>query len=76
LFNVAAAALKALEPYDRTKEENPEARAAGRQLIAEGQSAGPNVHFREQPAGGKCGFGFSVTISGRWLGLCRGLKAD
>jgi hypothetical protein len=34
-------AVKAFEPYDRVKEENPEARAAGRQLIAEGQAAGP-----------------------------------
>ena len=34
-------AVKALEPYDSIKEENPEARAAGRALIAEGQVAGP-----------------------------------
>lgn len=34
-------AVKAFEPYDRLKEEYPEARAAGRALIAEGQAAGP-----------------------------------
>ena len=34
-------AVKAFEPYDSIKEENPEARAAGRTLIAEGQAAGP-----------------------------------
>jgi uncharacterized protein YecE (DUF72 family) len=34
-------AVKAFEPYDRIQEENPEARAAGRGLIAEGQAAGP-----------------------------------
>jgi uncharacterized protein YecE (DUF72 family) len=34
-------AVKAFEPYDKIKEENPEARAAGRQLIAEGSGAGP-----------------------------------
>ena len=34
-------AVKAFEPYDRVKEENPEARATGRLLIAEGQAAGP-----------------------------------
>ncbi len=34
-------AVKAFEPYDGTKEENPEARTAGRALIAEGQAAGP-----------------------------------
>ena len=34
-------AVKAFEPYDSIKEENPEARAAGRALIAEGQAAGP-----------------------------------
>jgi hypothetical protein len=33
--------VKAFEPYDSIKEENPEARAAGRTLIAEGQAAGP-----------------------------------
>ena len=33
--------VKAFEPYDKIKEENPEARAAGRALIAEGQAAGP-----------------------------------
>src|SRR6266478_4729658 len=34
-------AVKTFEPYDRIKEENPEARAAGKALIAEGQAAGP-----------------------------------
>jgi len=34
-------AVKAFEPYDSIKEENPKARAAGRALIAEGQAAGP-----------------------------------
>ena len=34
-------AVKMFEPYDRVKEENPEARAAGKALIAEGQAAGP-----------------------------------
>ena len=34
-------AVKAFEPYDSIKEENPEARAAGRALIAEGQTVGP-----------------------------------
>jgi uncharacterized protein YecE (DUF72 family) len=33
-------AVKAFEPYDQVKEENPDARAAGRQLIAEGKNAG------------------------------------
>jgi len=33
--------VKAFEPYDSIKEENPEARATGRALIAEGQAAGP-----------------------------------
>ncbi len=33
--------MKAFEPYDGIKEENPEARVAGRALIAEGQAAGP-----------------------------------
>ena len=32
-------AVKAFEPYDSIKEENPEARTAGRALIAEGQAA-------------------------------------
>jgi uncharacterized protein YecE (DUF72 family) len=35
-------AVKAFEPYDSVKEELPEARAAGRALIAEGQAAGPS----------------------------------
>ena len=34
-------AVKAFEPYDTIKEENPEARAAGRALITEGKAAGP-----------------------------------
>jgi uncharacterized protein YecE (DUF72 family) len=34
-------AVKAFEPYDGIKEENPEARAAGRALVAEGIAAGP-----------------------------------
>ncbi len=35
-------AVKAFQPYDNIKEENPEARAAGRSLIAQGKAAGPN----------------------------------
>jgi hypothetical protein len=34
-------AVKTFEPYDKIKEENPEARAAGRTLIAEGKAVGP-----------------------------------
>jgi uncharacterized protein YecE (DUF72 family) len=34
-------AVKAFAPYDRVQEELPEARAAGRTLIQEGQAAGP-----------------------------------
>jgi uncharacterized protein YecE (DUF72 family) len=34
-------AVKAFEPYDSIKEENPEARAAGKALIQEGLAAGP-----------------------------------
>jgi uncharacterized protein YecE (DUF72 family) len=34
-------AVRTFEPYDSIKEENPEARAAGRALIAEGHTAGP-----------------------------------
>ena len=34
-------AVKTFEPYDRVKEENPEARAAGRALIQEGCASGP-----------------------------------
>jgi len=37
----AADLAKSFEPYNQVKEENPEARAAGRALIAEGQAAGP-----------------------------------
>ena len=32
-------AVKAFEPYDKVKEPNPEARAAGQALIAEGMAA-------------------------------------
>lgn len=35
------AAVQAFQPYNRVKEPNPEARAAGRALIAEGTAAGP-----------------------------------
>jgi hypothetical protein len=35
-------AVKTFQPYDRVKEENPEARAAGRRLIEEGKAGGPN----------------------------------
>jgi uncharacterized protein YecE (DUF72 family) len=35
-------AVKTFEPYDSIKEENPEARAAGRTLVEEGKKAGPN----------------------------------
>ena len=31
---------KAFQPYDQVKEENPEARAAGKALIAEGKAMG------------------------------------
>jgi uncharacterized protein YecE (DUF72 family) len=34
-------AVKAFEPYDSIKEENPESRAAGRALIEAGKAAGP-----------------------------------
>ena len=34
-------AVKAFEPYDTIKEENPDARVAGRALISEGKAAGP-----------------------------------
>ena len=34
-------AAKTFEPYDSIKEENPDAQAAGKALIAEGQAAGP-----------------------------------
>jgi hypothetical protein len=33
-------AVKTFQPYDKVKEPNPEARAAGRALIAEGKAAG------------------------------------
>ena len=35
-------AVKTFEPYDSVKEPNPEARAAGQKLIAEGKARGPN----------------------------------
>ena len=34
-------AVKTFQPYDAVKEQNPEARAAGKTLIAQGQAAGP-----------------------------------
>ena len=34
-------AVKTFQPYDRVREENPEARAAGRKLIAEGKASAP-----------------------------------
>jgi uncharacterized protein YecE (DUF72 family) len=34
-------AVKTFQPYDKVKEQNPDARAAGRKLIAEGKAAGP-----------------------------------
>ena len=34
-------AVKAFEPYDCIKEQESEARAAGRALVAEGNAAGP-----------------------------------
>lgn len=34
-------ALKTFQPYDKLKEPNPDARAAGRALIAEGKAGGP-----------------------------------
>ncbi len=40
-------AVKAFEPYDTVKEENPEALAAGRALIAEGLKAGPKCRSCE-----------------------------
>jgi len=33
--------VKTFQPYDKVKEQNPEARAAGKELIAEGKAAGP-----------------------------------
>jgi hypothetical protein len=39
-------AVKAFEPYDSIKEENPEAQATGRALTAEVKAAGPHeVHL-------------------------------
>jgi uncharacterized protein YecE (DUF72 family) len=34
-------AVKTFEPYDEVKEVNPDARAAGRELISQGRAAGP-----------------------------------
>jgi hypothetical protein len=34
-------AVKTFQPYDKVKEPNPEARAAGKALIAEGKAARP-----------------------------------
>jgi uncharacterized protein YecE (DUF72 family) len=34
-------AVKIFQPYDKVKEQNPDARAAGKTLIAEGKAAGP-----------------------------------
>jgi len=34
-------AVKTFQPYDRVKEPNPEARAAGKALIVEGRASGP-----------------------------------
>jgi len=34
-------AVKSFQPYDQVKEPNPDARAAGTALIAEGKDAGP-----------------------------------
>ena len=34
-------AVKTFQPYDKVKEPNPDARAAGKALIAEGKAAGP-----------------------------------
>ena len=34
-------AVKSFQPYDKVKEANPDARAAGRELIAEGKSTAP-----------------------------------
>jgi hypothetical protein len=33
--------VKLFEPYDKVKEPNPDAREAGKTLIAEGMAAGP-----------------------------------
>jgi hypothetical protein len=33
--------VKTFQPYDKVKEPNPDARAAGKALIAEGMAAGP-----------------------------------
>jgi uncharacterized protein YecE (DUF72 family) len=35
-------AVRTFEPYDAIKEENPQARSAGKALIAEGKAAGPS----------------------------------
>jgi hypothetical protein len=41
-------AVKSFEPYDSIKEENPEARAAGRGLVAETKAAGPTRRTLEK----------------------------
>jgi uncharacterized protein YecE (DUF72 family) len=35
-------AVKTFQPYDKVKEQNPDARAAGKALVAEGKAAGPD----------------------------------
>jgi hypothetical protein len=35
-------AVKTFQPYDKVKEKNPDARAAGKALVAEGKAAGPS----------------------------------
>ena len=34
-------AVKTFQPYDKVKEQNPDARAAGKALVAEGKAAAP-----------------------------------
>jgi hypothetical protein len=34
-------AVKTFQPYDKVKEPNPDARAAGKALVADGNAAGP-----------------------------------
>jgi hypothetical protein len=51
--------VKAFEPYDKLKEENLEARAAGKALIVEGKAAGPkrkSFVFVNNRLGGKRDF--------------------
>ena len=35
-------AVKTFQPYDKVREQNPDARAAGKALVAEGKVAGPD----------------------------------